>query len=332
VDSSKEGIGHININDMYDKTYYFIELLKKLSKFSGITIKVVSTGVVQFDEYNPDLHPENSLLVGIAQTAAKEFTNLTILPIAISQINQDNVKLLKFESNIDNPLYQPVLYFKGDRYVRKLVYYRVPYTKRSSFRNNGSYIIFGGLGGIGFELSKYLLKNYNANLILVGRSNADNDKLNKIKDLGGKVTYERVNLLDKQELSDLLAKFTVDGIIHSALTLEDKTLQFMSKETLYKVLDPKVKGAINLYTSIIENNLNPDFILFFSSIQSFIANSGQANYTAACVFKDTLAHLLRNYEIQNTKIINWGYWGSVGIVSSDEYRNRMKSLGIGSIE
>ncbi|KDO02437.1 MULTISPECIES: SDR family NAD(P)-dependent oxidoreductase [spotted fever group] len=187
-------------------------------------------------------------------------------------------------------------------------------------------MIFGGLGGIGFELSKYLAQNYKANLVLVGRSDPDIAKIEEINRFGGTVSYEKADLLNKNMITNLLHKYAVNGIIHSALTLLDKTIQFMNRDTLNDVLDPKVIGSINLYNTIVENNLDLDFVLFFSSIQSFIANSGQANYTAACVFKDTIANLLRNFNMQNTKIINWGYWGSVGIVSTDEYRNRMSMV------
>ena len=39
------------------------------------------------------------------------------------------------------------------------------------FRRGGLYLLSGGLGGIGVEVAKYLLKQYQARLLLVGRMN-----------------------------------------------------------------------------------------------------------------------------------------------------------------
>src|SRR5262249_27317836 len=32
------------------------------------------------------------------------------------------------------------------------------------------------------------------------------------------------------------------------------------------------------------------------------------------------------------KVMNWGYWGSVGVVASAPYQERMSQMGIGSLE
>ncbi|MED1668625.1 beta-ketoacyl reductase, partial [Brevibacillus laterosporus] len=75
-----------------------------------------------------------------------------------------------------------------------------------------------------------------------------------------------------------------------------------------------------------------DFVLFFSSMNSFFKSSGQSNYVAGCTFKDAFAHQLAREWPCQVKVMNWGYWGSVGIVASDTYKKRMAQAGIGSIE
>jgi SAM-dependent methyltransferase/NAD(P)-dependent dehydrogenase (short-subunit alcohol dehydrogenase family) len=122
----------------------------------------------------------------------------------------------------------------------------------------------------------------------------------------------------------------VDGIVHSALVLKDSSLMKMTEEALMDVLMPKVHGTFNLMKAL--QNRPPGFVLFFSSIQSFIANAGQANYTASCVAKDALASLLNDVFLVNSKVINWGFWGSVGVVAAEKYRDRMARQEIGSIE
>lgn len=75
-----------------------------------------------------------------------------------------------------------------------------------------------------------------------------------------------------------------------------------------------------------------DFALFFSSVQSFARASGQSNYAAGCSFKDAFAHRLSQVWPCTVAVINWSYWGSIGVVSSPDYQRRMAQAGIGSIE
>ena len=49
----------------------------------------------------------------------------------------------------------------GQRYVEKLTRLSLPASQISGFREGGVYVILGGAGGIGYELTKYLVKRYN---------------------------------------------------------------------------------------------------------------------------------------------------------------------------
>src|SRR5262249_18473404 len=75
-----------------------------------------------------------------------------------------------------------------------------------------------------------------------------------------------------------------------------------------------------------------DFMLFFSSILSFVKPPGQSNYVAGCTFKDSFAQRLQQQRAYPVKIMNWGYWGKVGVVADEYYSNTMERMGIGSIE
>ncbi|WP_052700292.1 hypothetical protein [Methylocucumis oryzae] len=48
-------------------------------------------------------------------------------------------------------------------------------------------------------------------------------------------------------------------------------------------------------------------------------------------FKDAFALSLAQQKPYPVKIMNWGYWGTVGVVASEEYRRRMQRVGLGSI-
>ncbi|MBO0799434.1 MAG: KR domain-containing protein, partial [Blastocatellia bacterium] len=95
-------------------------------------------------------------------------------------------------------------------------------------------------------------------------------------------------------------------------------------------LSAKVDISVNVDRVFGEQEL--DFILLFSSIISFIKSPGQSNYAAGCTFKDSFAQSLQQRRAYPVKIMNWGYWGDVGVVA-DEYHNQiMERMGVGSIE
>jgi hypothetical protein len=69
-------------------------------------------------------------------------------------------------------------------------------------------------------------------------------------------------------------------------------------------------------------------MLFFSSVQSFWGNAGQSNYAAGSTFKDAFALFLAQTCPFPVRIINWGYWGYVGVVASAAYRQRLARQGV----
>jgi acyl carrier protein len=111
--------------------------------------------------------------------------------------------------------------------------------------------------------------------------------------------------------------------------MRDKALRNMSEADLQAALEPKVTGSVVLYKALQEEKL--DFMLFFSSIQTFVGNAGQANYAAACAFKDAFAAYLSELGDFPVRIINWGYWGSVGVAATAEHNKRMAAAGLISI-
>ena len=104
----------------------------------------------------------------------------------------------------------------------------------------------------------------------------------------------------------------------------------MDEERFKLGLSVKIDICVSM-ASVFQNELL-DFVLFFSSTTSFFKAPGQSNYAAGCTFKDAFAQRLSQEWLCAVKVINWGYWGSIGIVASEDYKNKMLKAGIGSIE
>ncbi|WP_432103582.1 SDR family NAD(P)-dependent oxidoreductase [Streptomyces sp. bgisy091] len=203
-------------------------------------------------------------------------------------------------------------------------------------RQGGTYLILGGAGGIGAELAVHLARRAAANVVLLGRrphSPAVEERLRAIEAAGGRGLYLQADGTDEAAMAAAVATARqrfgpIHGAFHSALVLRDGRIDRLDEAAFEAALTPKVTGALVL--ARVLRTENPDFLVFFSSANSFSGNLGQSNYAAGCTFKDAFATALAATGVP-ARIVNWGYWGEVGIVAKPGYRRRMEALGVHSI-
>jgi acyl transferase domain-containing protein/acyl carrier protein/SAM-dependent methyltransferase len=328
--------------------YALFRLIKALNSHGfrrhPLRLKVITNGIYSLFA-GESVNPAAAALPGLTGSAAREYPAWQVCCVDIRdqdlEIGQEKGKItplveaLKAETG--HKTGEPAALRQGCRYVRILEPVRLPPINQYPFRQKGVYLILGGAGGIGLELGLYLAQKVQARLILIGRHPLPEHREQKIKEIeasGGEVLYLQADGTDLNSMTSAVARAKsrfgqVNGVFHSAIILQDSTLENMEEETLKTVLAPKVKGSVVLYRVLQREPL--DFIMFFSSLQAFVCSPGQANYAAACTFKDAFAQYLSQQTPYPVKIINWGYWGSVGIVSLPQYQERMAGLGLGSI-
>jgi polyketide synthase PksM len=214
--------------------------------------------------------------------------------------------------------------------------------RQCRYRRGGVYVLIGGAGGLGGVLSEYLIREYEAQVVWIGRRAKDEaieKKQEQVAARAGKSSlhplYIAADARKREDLERACKEIKerygrINGVIHSAVVLADKSLANMEEEQFRAGLSAKVDVAVRLAQAFGEEPL--DFVLYFSSVQSFAKLPGQSNYAAGCTFADAFAEWQRGQVEHAVKVMNWGYWGSVGIVASVEYQERMAQLGIASIE
>lgn len=311
----------------------FMQLLQRLAKSPCRLLRVLTHAAVRCEPAYPRVrHPLDAVYLGMAQAFGKEVTRLEVQAWSLAHLDNDHVGVA-LRSNPDNPNGGPICIGNGSIWCSTMVRGKLDAAAASSYRRGGTYLIIGGRGGIGAALARHLAQQHHASIVLVGRGAADDGLMRELKALGGKPSYERLDIAEDQALARAMSKYrTVDGIFHSALHLADATFAQMTQEQLLQALRPKVHGSFQLLNALRRREQHPDFIVFFSSVQSYIAYPGQANYTAASQCKDAMADLFEATLSTTVKTINWGYWGSVGVVSDTLHRERMQRFQIGSIE
>ncbi|MBF0119026.1 MAG: SDR family NAD(P)-dependent oxidoreductase [Desulfobacterales bacterium] len=238
-------------------------------------------------------------------------------PIELKIITDNPFSLYGFSRAIENEYPKINVSFMDKKFrPYRLVFekIKIPKAYKMPFKTNGVYLILGGTGNIGFKLSKYLGKEFKANLIWIGRRELNEDidkKIKNVSELGGNVIYLTADANDfesiKYGVNKGKEKFgKIDGAIHAAIIPHANLIAEMDEETFRFVMSPKVKGSMVLYKAIEKENL--DFLLFFSSSQSFIGDRGLSHYAFGCGFKDSFAMYLNQKLPYPVISINWGYW------------------------
>ena len=211
------------------------------------------------------------------------------------------------------------------------------------YRHGGVYVVIGGAGGIGTAWSEHMIRAYGAHIIWIGRRQMDAAiaaKIEALARLGPAPCYLSVDARDPESLQrayDAIKQQhdSIHGVVHSAIVLRDQHLANIDEAGFRAAFSAKVDVAAAMARVFRQEPL--DFILFFSALTSFFKPEGQSNYAAGCTFQDAFAHRLAQ-EWTSTdgrpaiKVMNWGYWGHIGVVASRSYRDRTARAGIGSIE
>jgi len=203
-------------------------------------------------------------------------------------------------------------------------------------RENGTYLITGGLGGLGLEAARWLVEHGARTLLLLGRnavSASAQSELDALRAAGARVEVAQVDVADAQRLGELLERTRVElprlrGVLHCAGVLDDGILEQQEPARFRTVMMPKVQGAWNLH--MLTRNESLDLFVLYSSMASLLGLPGQGNYAAANAAMDALAHYRRQQGLAALSV-NWGPFSEVGLAAAASNRGeRLAHQGMAS--
>lgn len=220
-----------------------------------------------------------------------------------------------------------------------------PAASRGAFKEQGVYLITGGLGGLGILFAQEVLNQTSAvKIILINRTEPTATRLRVLESLRQQaegIDYRQVDVTDPEQVEHLFASIAkeygqLNGIIHGAGIVLDDFILNKSSEQFTRVLLPKVAGTYHLDSASREMDL--DFFLLFSSIASWAGNVGQADYAAANGFIEQFANY-RNALVSagqrkgKTLAISWPHWLQGGMhVDPTSMALLRQRTGLGSLE
>lgn len=196
----------------------------------------------------------------------------------------------------------------------------LPRDLASIIRPDSTYLITGGLGGLGLTVAQWLVKQGARRLVLVGRhgpSVAAAQILQELGQTGAQVITAQADVAQDAQLARVLTEFNMStvplrGVIHAAGVLDDGVLQQQNWQRFSRVLSPKIQGAWNLH--VLTRDMPLDFFVLFSSTAALLGSPGQGNYAAANAFLDALAQYRQAHSLPAISI-NWGPWAEIGMAA-----------------
>ena len=184
-------------------------------------------------------------------------------------------------------------------------------------RDDRTYLITGGLGGIGGAVAEWLTDLGARSIVLNGRRAPGAQAeagIHALRERGVTVQVELADVADASDVQAMLSRIDADlpplgGVFHSVGDLSDAALENQSWDRFERLLWPKVLGAWELHRGTLDRDL--DLFVLFSSMAGVRGNPGQSNYAAANAFLDQLAGRRRALGLPG-QVVQWGTWLRVG--------------------
>ncbi len=161
---------------------------------------------------------------------------------------------------------------KDGRFVPRLERQDAPNAANLEIDENSAYLITGGLGGLGLEISKWLVDEGAKHLVLTGRSGLpDRDSwenlpqdhpkfeavqtIKNLENQGVEIHVWQLNVVDEVQMQKKFLAFgnslpPLKGVIHAAALTSAKPLAEMSPEDLDAMLEAKAAGTITLWNCL----------------------------------------------------------------------------------
>ncbi len=207
------------------------------------------------------------------------------------------------------------------------------------FRSDATYLITGGLGGLGKKTAEWLIAHGARHIALTGRTGANTPErqaiVTHLERLGAHVAVVACDTADFDRLTRAWDEIErtmppIRGVFHSGAVIMDQPITEIDADTFALVMRSKALGAWNLHKISCTKDL--DHFVLYSSVANLVGNSRQSAYSAANGYLNGLAYFRQSLGFPATSV-NWGAIADVGVVAQDEKLEQfLRYTGLRGIE
>ncbi|HEX8495516.1 MAG TPA: beta-ketoacyl synthase N-terminal-like domain-containing protein [Pyrinomonadaceae bacterium] len=320
---------------------FLAQALEKQHLSDRLQIEVISNRLQKVTGEEA-LSPEKATVLGPCKVIPQEYPHISCRSIDIlwpAVEAEAKEKLLRqLTAEIVAEAADAVVAYRGNqRWVQTFEPIHLEEANRSlaPLRQQGVYLITGGLGGVGLVLAEHLAQTIQAKLVLVGRSafparaewanwlatHGEDDEVSRkivilqsIEEAGAEVLILSADVADAEQMRAVLAQTrerfgTPNGVIHGAgATVADafQLIQGSDRALCEQHFHPKAHGLLTLEKVLSDVDL--DFCLLLSSLSSVLGGLGFVAYAAANIFMDAYVDKRSQTNPANWVSVNWDGW------------------------
>ncbi|WP_098748977.1 type I polyketide synthase [Paenibacillus sp. EZ-K15] len=337
--SNTEAVERRQQEEGYYSLIYLAQALRK-HKEEDIRIAVVSSGMQEVTGMER-LSPGKMTLLGPCMVIQQEYSGITCVSIDIDVQEETKQKRRiadKLMRELSSPPSDRLIAYRGNyRWVQnfKPVGLRQAEKPAAPFRQQGVYLITGGLGGIGMLTAEFLARNYGARLILTGRSSFPDKKeytrclaehgeehplsrkirrVLQLEELGAEVNYMQADLSNEEQMSHVFKFIDREyGRLHGVVQAAGlpggesfRAIENISGDQSDEQFRAKVQGLQTLGRLIADRET--EICILFSSIASILGGLGFSAYSAANLYMDAFARKQNRAGGTKWLCVNWDAW------------------------
>ncbi|KAF4637761.1 hypothetical protein G7Y89_g319 [Cudoniella acicularis] len=270
----------IGKTDIYNKSQLQMDMFEKCVTFSSVDLGVLS-------DHRPS---QTRDLLGAVM---KLFREQKLTPVEIKTMPIGDIELAF--RDIQGRKHTGKVILEAE--TSSSVMTRAPKPASLSLSGAGTYVIAGGLGGLGRHIARLLAERGAGHIILLSRKAQNNTQQQNIADeirgFGAELHLITCDIVDTASVDELMIYCKsncppIKGVIQAAMVLQDRLIEDMTLNEFNTAVSPKATGTKNLYDAIMGPEI--DFFVMLSSVTGMIGLEGQANYAAGNGYLDYLAN------------------------------------------
>ncbi len=347
---------HRNQERGFYSLFYLAQGLGSEDRTEGLELFCATNGTVSVHDEGV-LHPDKATVFGPTRVIPREYSGFAVTAVDVDLPDRPKGLLARTKTHdahverVADDLWRELTAEPGDasetltaawrdgqRYALEIERRRAPEALQTLLRDGGSYLITGGLGGIGLAIARSLAERPGTRLTLLARrdlpardawtawleNHGTNDpvsrRIAKVLDLeqaGAKVLVVSADVTNEGQMERAVASAVevhgeLNGVIHAAGVLRDGPIQGRQQNEVEEVFAPKIHGTLVL--DQVLSGLDLDFFVAFSSTSVHVAPAGQVDYVAANAFLDAFAKRAKRKGTKRCDLsLAWGLWDEVGM-------------------
>ncbi len=302
-----------------------VRLVRALASHGGeqvVRLQIVACRSQSLGADEP-IHPRRALVAGMVETLAREQPGLDVRHLDLPLIAPDMAAAVVLDELRSPARERETAWRDGHRFVSGLAPVIPTPERESPFREGGVWLVTGGLGGVAFEVAKHLLSEHRARLLLIGRTLSGTERVARLEALralagqkGGDIRVASLDVSDESALRDAVGEIeaewgTIDGVLHLAGVLDERSLAEEDLAHVEAILRAKVEGTAAL-EHLLDERPDAAFVAF-SSTASVLGTFGGGVYAAGCRFAEAHAHARRLAGHASTWCVTWHRWEDTGM-------------------